>query len=142
MHAWEPDLLERLADRIPGFLGFGRFVPQRGQELLASVIDRQRMKGIPHVRVQVVIVEAVRPQAQLPILVAERDAEGADRVPDPDEVRGARSRVAMLGIGVCFSESFRRRKPRFAPSLALTGAGLVDGVCLGDEVASSRIVMS
>jgi hypothetical protein len=54
----EPDLLEDLTTRIASLLGFGGLIPYGRQKLLPAIVDRERMEGIAHIRVQVMIVEA------------------------------------------------------------------------------------
>ena len=64
---------------------------------------------------QVVVVETVRPQAELPVPVAERDAQRAHRVPDPDEVRHPRRGVLVPRVGAGAAEpsggGLARRQP-------------------------------
>ena len=75
MNPRKPDLFKDLPDGIARFLGFGGLVPDCREELLPPIVNREGMEGVAHIGVQVVIMETMRLERQLPVLVAERDAK-------------------------------------------------------------------
>src|SRR3954453_13631769 len=108
MHTGEPDLLELLALRPPG----RRLLPQRRHEVLAMLVERERMKGVLDVLAKAGIQETIILLEQAEPVEVFRNAQRADSVPNAD----AFDRCILLArlearkrLGVLFLVRFPQR---------------------------------
>src|SRR5687767_15715159 len=144
MRSGEPRLLDHLIVDTVGaqaVLDAGLALPDGGHEDATSLVDGERLVGAGDVVAEVGVVELeflLADQPQRP----ERNAEGADGVPDPDEVD---PHLARPGVAEAAQEllallrrPLRRRRAVVIPRVAeLVHVALVEDADEPDEPAEA-----